>query len=312
VKLVSDIEKFKLPASVVTIGIFDGVHCAHQQLIHSLNEASKKLNLPSVLITMWPHPRKYFNPQGKMQLLTTLEEKTNILSSSSLDYLMVYPFTSEFANTSYETFVEEHLVTKLGVQYVIIGYNHHFGKNREGNFESLKGLAAKHQFKAERLEKIFINDYPVSSSETRNAILEGNIERANTLLGRFFVLTGNVVEGKKLGRTINYPTANIEIENTDKIIPKDGVYAVQIKIDNTQYYGMLNIGKRPTVSNENNKSIEVHIFDFNKNIYNKTISVEFIYRLRDEFKFGSINELKEQLRKDEIEARKKFRIENNS
>ncbi|NQU88360.1 MAG: riboflavin biosynthesis protein RibF, partial [Mariniphaga sp.] len=236
-------------------------------------------------------------------VITTLEEKKDLLSSLGIDHLIVYPFTKEFSKLPYPDFVRKILVEKIQTRYLVVGYDHRFGKNREGGFEYLTDCAKNYGFEIEKLDALLLNDINISSSKIRQALDNGSIETANNYLGYYFTLNGKVIEGRKLGRKIGFPTANIESSDIHKIIPGYGVYAVKIKIDNKVYKGMLNIGSRPTFNhNADNRSIEVNIFDFNKNIYGKYISLQFVKRIREEQKFNNPEDLITQLFKDQESA----------
>ncbi len=303
-KVYTDIKKFKAINPVVTIGTFDGVHRGHQKVLARLNEIAKQENGESVLFTFYPHPRLVISPnETNLRLLTTFEEKKNLLEKMGIDHLIVYPFTKEFSSLSYSDFVKTILVDQIKTKCLVIGYDHKFGKNREGGYEYLKKCADKYNFGIEKLEALLLENVNISSTIIREALESGNIEKANEFLDYQFTLNGTVVEGKKLGRTIGFPTANIESSDLYKLIPNYGVYAVQVYIKNRLYNGMLNIGTRPTFNkNADNRSIEVNIFDFDDTIYGETISVFFVKKIRDEQKFDGADSLIEQLKKDKTTA----------
>ncbi|MBN2773045.1 MAG: bifunctional riboflavin kinase/FAD synthetase, partial [Prolixibacteraceae bacterium] len=267
-------------------------------------EIAQNHNGETVLFTFSPHPRFVVSPNEKnLRLITTLEEKKELLSLIGIDHLVVYPFTKEFSKMPYSDFVKNILVDKLNTRFLVVGYDHRFGKNREGGFEFLSTCAEKYNFKIKKLDAFILNDIKISSSRIREALDAGNIEKANAYLGYNFTLHGKVVEGKKLGRKIGFPTANIESSDVNKIIPGYGVYAVRIRINGETFNGMLNIGTRPTFNqNADNRSIEVNIFDFEQNIYGKSLILEFVKRIREERHFKSPEELIEQLHKDKIVA----------
>ena len=294
--------------AVLTIGTFDGVHIGHQKILQKLQEEAYKIDGETVLFTFYPHPRMVLNPTNHgLKLIQTQEEKIEKLKKIGLENLIVQPFTSEFSNLSAKDFVEKFLIEKLNVKKLVIGHDHQFGKNREGTLEFLKEMSVKHNFEVIEIPAQEINEVNISSTKVRKAIESGNINVANTYLGDPFEINGVVVKGKQLGRTIGFPTANIELESDIKIIPKKGVYAVEIQLsDYTHYIGMMNIGNRPTISNELKETIEVNIFDFNQSIYSNEIKVKLFDRIRDEFKFDSIEKLKEQLTKDEKTCRNYF------
>lgn len=285
---------------VLTIGTFDGVHIGHQKIIKKLNKEAEKNDGQSVLLTFYPHPRIVLNPENHgLSLIQTQEEKLAKLEHFGLDNLIVIPFTPAFSNLSAEEFVLEFLVEKLKVNTIIIGYDHQFGKNREGGVNFLNSISSKYNFNVIEIPAQEINDVNISSTRIRKAIENGEVEIANKYLGEPLLLHGKVVKGKQLGRTIGYPTANIELLSSLKIIPKKGVYLVKIKINKIEYDGMMNIGTRPTVSKSNNISIEVNIFNFNNDIYYEEVEVSILKKIRDEKKFDSIEKLKNQLKEDE-------------
>ncbi|GAA4939863.1 bifunctional riboflavin kinase/FAD synthetase [Algibacter agarivorans] len=299
---VKNIETYKsnLP-SVVTIGTFDGVHIGHQKIIKRLINTGKDEGLQSVILTFFPHPRMVLQKDSNIKLINTLDERHDILDDLGLDYLLIKKFTKEFSRLSAEDFVKEILVDKLNAKKVIIGYDHRFGRNRKADINDLKDFGIKYGFEVEEISAQDINDVAVSSTKIRNAIIEGNIGKANAYLGYDFMLTGHVTKGKGLGRRLNFPTANIEIKEDYKIIPKQGSYIVSSRIKDTVVYGMMNIGMNPTV-NGSMQTIEVHFFDFDENIYNQNIQIDLLHRIRDEEKFESVEALKLQLAKDKQTA----------
>jgi riboflavin kinase/FMN adenylyltransferase len=294
--------------AVLTIGTFDGVHIGHQKILQQLNEEAYKIDGETVLFTFYPHPRMVLNPTNHgLKLIQTQEEKIEKLKRQGLQNLIVQPFTSEFSNLSAKDFVEKFLIEKLNVKKLVIGHDHQFGKNREGTLEFLNNMAAKYNFEVIEIPAQEINEVNISSTRIRKAIESGNFEVANAYLGDPFELNGIVVKGNQLGRTIGFPTANIELKSDIKIIPQKGVYAVEIQLsDFTYYIGMMNIGNRPTVNNELKETIEVNIFDFDEVIYSSEIKVRIFTRIRDEHKFESIEKLKEQLSNDEKTCRSYF------
>ena len=299
-KIHSDLTSFNALNPVLTIGTFDGVHLGHRKIIARLIELAKTIHGESVIFTFDPHPRKVVSPgESNLRLLTTKEEKIALFEQSGIDHLIIYPFTPEFAQLSYEQFVQEILIEKIHTKYLVVGYDHKFGKNRQGDFEFLKNCADRFDFHVEKLDVLLMNESNISSTKIREAIQKGDIETANTFLGYPFTLHGTVVEGQKLGRIIQFPTANVAASDPDKIIPGYGVYAVTAKLRNKRYQGMLNIGSRPTVNNNaDHRSIEVHLFGFNEDIYGEPIELQFFRKLREEQKFDSLNSLREQLEKD--------------
>ena len=290
---------------VLTIGTFDGVHIGHQKIIELLNKAANEIEGESVLFTFYPHPKMILFPENHgVKLIQTQDEKLKKLEQLGLQNLIIQPFTSDFSNLTATEFVRDFLVKKLNVRKLIVGYDHQFGKNREGNFQFLKNASKTYGFEVIEITAQEIDEVNISSTKIRNALRNGDIKTANSFLGMPFEINGFVEKGKQLGRTIGFPTANLKIVDDIKIIPGNGVYAVEIVLQkNTHFIGMLNIGIRPTVSNENNISIEVNIFDFQEDIYDQEISIKLITRIRDEQKFDSLEDLKTQLKKDEITSR---------
>jgi riboflavin kinase/FMN adenylyltransferase len=298
-KIYQDINNFHVENPVVTIGSFDGVHLGHLKIIHRLKKIALQTKGESVVFTFSPHPRLILFPgEGNLRLLTTLDEKADLLKKAGVEHLIIYPFTKEFSQLSYTEFVRDILVKELKIKTLVVGYDHKFGKNREGSFELLQDLSSVYNFSVEKLDVLLMDDINVSSTKIRNALQNGNIEKANQYLGYSFRLHGTVIEGQKLGRRIQFPTANIQASDPHKIIPAYGVYAVYVNVEGKRYQGMMNIGTRPTISNADHRSIEVHIIDFEGNLYNKTIEIEFIQKIREEQKFRSVEELKSQLEKD--------------
>jgi riboflavin kinase/FMN adenylyltransferase len=286
----------------VTIGTFDGVHFGHQKIIEKLVLEAKKANRKSVLLTFFPHPRMVLQEDNSLELINTIEERTHLLKKIGLDYLIIHPFSVAFSRMSALAFVRDFLVNQLNISKLIIGYDHHFGKNREGNIVQLTEYSHLYGFTVEEIPAQDIDDVSVSSTKIRTALAEGNLHTANNYLGYPFMLSGTVVNGKQLGGKIGYPTANINIKETYKLIPKTGVYIVLSKIQDVNVYGMMNIGNRPTVGGSH-QTIEVHFFDFNANLYHQQLTIKLLYFLRDEQKFDSIEHLMLQLKKDEQTAR---------
>ncbi len=299
-KIYRDINDFHVEKPILTIGSFDGVHQGHFKIIDRLKDIAREQKGESVIFTFYPHPRLVLFPdEGNLRLLTTLEEKIRLFEKAGIDHLIIYPFSKEFSQLSYTDFVHEILVTKLRISTLVVGYDHKFGKNREGSFEMLQSLSTAFNFGLEKLDVLLIDDVNISSSKIRDSLQEGNISRANKYLGYPYTLHGTVVEGQKLGRKIQFPTANIQASDPNKLIPGYGVYAVFVHVCGQRYIGMLNIGTRPTVNNNaDHRSIEVHILDFDGNLYDKEIELEFIRKIREEQKFGSIDALRSQLEAD--------------
>ncbi len=299
-KVHTDLNNFSALNPVVTIGTFDGVHLGHKKVIKRLQELAKAVEGETVIFTFYPHPRLVLNTHNdELRLINTLEEKKILLEATGIDHLVIYPFTKEFSKLSYTDFVEKILVGQIGMKSLVVGYDHKFGHKRKGTYEDLKVYAEKLNFNIEQLEVLNVDMIDVSSTKIRKALAEGNIQTTNKYLGHRYFIKGLVVDGKKLGHEIGYPTANIDPQESYKLVPKDGVYAVKVDVDGTIYKGMLNIGFRPTVNHQmDNRSIEVNIFDFDQNIYYKTISIYFYKRIRNEQMFKGIDALKEQLSKD--------------
>lgn len=299
----------EIPNPVLTIGTFDGVHLGHQKIIQRLNEEAEKIGGESVLFTFYPHPRMVLYPENHgLRLIQTQAEKIDKLRRIGLQNVIVHPFTRQFSRLTAIEFVRDYLVNRLHVKKLVIGYDHQFGKNREGGIEFLKDVCDTYGFEVLEISAQEIDEVNISSTKIRNAIMAGDMEKANLFLGEPFELHGKVIEGNAIGRSIGFPTANVDIENDTKLIPKIGVYAVNVVTDDGNLFeGMLNIGLRPTISNHDNLSIEVHLFDFEGDLYGQYITIQLLTRLRDELKFDSIFELKEQLEKDEESIRTYFK-----
>ncbi|WP_029293426.1 bifunctional riboflavin kinase/FAD synthetase [Chryseobacterium hispalense] len=280
----------------LSLGMFDGVHLGHKSIVDELIKVGSENNLETAVLTFWPHPRFVFNPNENLKLLNTLEEKQFLLEKCGIDTLFLKEFDEEFRNLTGEEFVRQILVDKLNIKYLIIGYDHSFGKNKSGNFELLQKLSGELGFEVERMEAINIHENNISSTKVRNALLAGNIKEANEMLGYSYSVSGTVVHGKKLGRTIGYPTANIETDPI-KLLPKKGAYIVEVFIKGEQYKGMLSIGTNPTVNGEK-LTVEVYILDFEGNIYDEKITVAFRDFLHDEIKFEGLEKLIERLDED--------------
>ncbi|MCZ2084220.1 MAG: bifunctional riboflavin kinase/FAD synthetase [Flavobacteriales bacterium] len=280
----------------LSIGMFDGVHLGHQSIINKLNRISESKNLESGILTFWPHPRKVFNPNDDLKLLNTIEEKTYLLQKNGLQQLFLKEFDEDFRNLAGEEFVKQILVEKLQVKHLIIGYDHTFGKNRSGDFSLLKKMGPELGFEVEQVEAVSYKDLNISSTQIRNALSNGDILSANEMLGYNYSVSGTVIHGKKIGRTIGYPTANIEVDSI-KLLPKKGAYIVDVFVKDQHYKGMLSIGTNPTVEGKT-ISVEVYILDFNKDIYGQEISVNFRDFLHEEIKFKGLEELMVRLDED--------------
>ncbi|MEG0529503.1 MAG: bifunctional riboflavin kinase/FAD synthetase [Bacilli bacterium] len=300
---IQDIKPIKCP--VVTLGMFDGAHIGHQSILEQLNTIAQNIDGESVLITFNPHPRMVLQSNCDLKFLTTLQEKEEILRRFDLEHLIIQEFTLDFSQVTSVEFVKNLLIDKIKINTLVIGYDHHFGKNREGNFEQLQILSKEYGFNLIQLEAIEKNDVAVSSTKIRNALNEGNIEYANKALNYNYPLSGKVVHGDKIGRTLGFPTANLEVD-PNKLIPKDGVYAVNVFVDDKKYLGLLSIGFRETVTNSREHRVEVNILNFNQDIYGETIKLEFLGRLRDEKKFNSLDELISAMNNDKENAITRF------
>jgi riboflavin kinase/FMN adenylyltransferase len=298
-----DISLFHTHNTVATIGIFDGVHIGHQLIIKRLKELATLHKSETVVITLWPHPRLVLQPENdELRLLTTLDEKIGILQRFAIDHLLIIPFTRNFSATPYNEFIRDYLVERVNARHVVVGYNHHFGKDRQGSFNSLLQSSSKYGFSAERMSPVIINNSDVSSSAIRRSIAIGNIVFANEALGYKYFMQGTVITGSKMGRILGYPTANLAPNDVKKLIPRNGVYAVHIELDNKLYKGMANIGVRPTIETQvHQQTVEVHIFDFTEDIYGKSLTIFFIDRIRNEIKFASASNLIKQLDADKKE-----------
>ncbi|MDY0090665.1 MAG: bifunctional riboflavin kinase/FAD synthetase [Flavobacteriaceae bacterium] len=287
--------------TVATIGTFDGVHIGHKKIIEQLVKNCENSNYESVILTFFPHPRMVLQKDTDVQLLNTLEEKISVLEKTGINHLIIHPFDQRFSRLTAEEFVESILVNQLNIKKIIIGYDHRFGRNRTANINDLILFGEQFHFEVNQISAEEINDVSISSTKIRNALNEGNICQANSFLGYHYMLTGVVKEGKKLGRTIDYPTANIYIEESYKLIPKVGVYAVYSIIDDNKHFGMMNIGFNPTVGGTE-KTIEINYFDFDSDLYGKKLTVFILDRIRDEKKFDSLELLKNQLQTDKSTA----------
>ena len=305
VKIYHSINDFKKRENtVVTTGTFDGVHTGHRKIISRLTQLAKKQKGESAVLTFFPHPRMVLHPDDHgLKLLNTLDERIELLGQLNIDHLIVHTFTKEFSRTTFLQFVRDILVNAVGTKTLVIGYDHHFGRNREGTYKELAELAPVYDFKLEKIDEEIIHEITVSSTKIRAAIDLGDIELANELLGYEYMLSGKVVHGDGIGKALGYPTANIKPAENYKMVPADGIYAVRVRMENENYSGMLYIGTRPTL-NMTERNIEVNIFNFDKNIYDKNITVTFCKRIRDDIRFSSKEELSRQLGNDKEEALK--------
>jgi len=296
-----------IPNPLVTIGTFDGVHLGHQKILNQLNQEAKKCHGESVLITFEPHPRVVMSDgKAEVKLIQSLDEKLEKLERCGLQNVIIYPFSRSFASLTALQFIEEILVKKLHTKKIVIGYDHQFGNNREGNIAFLQKIAPRFGYEVLEIAAQEVNDVNVSSTKIRNAILNGEMEIATQFLGEPFTISGTVVKGKQLGRTIGFPTANIAFSETHKIIPTNGVYAVELEWNQQRHKGMMNIGFRPTVDQDKVLSIEVHLFDFATDIYDKQVSIHLFKHFRPEQNFPNLEALKQQIARDENAIRTYF------
>ncbi|UZD23174.1 bifunctional riboflavin kinase/FAD synthetase [Algoriphagus halophytocola] len=293
----------KIPNPVVTSGTFDGVHLGHQKILHRIREIARTIKGETVLLTFWPHPRLVLYPdEHNLRLLSTFEEKAKLLRQFGIDHLVTIPFTKEFSQLSSKEFIQTILVDQIQTKKLVIGYDHRFGKNREGSFEYLQANHQGFGFELEEISRQDVQDIGVSSTKIRQSLESGDISTAIDYLGRSYELNGIVIKGQQIGRSIGFPTANVHIPNDYKLIPKDGVYAVEALVNGSLYKAMLNIGNRPTVDGTK-KTVEAHLFDFQGDLYDKQITVYLKAFLRDEQKFDGLEALKKQLFKDQRNAK---------
>lgn len=299
-KIYYDIDSFKkVPNAVVTIGTFDGVHIGHQVILKKLVNSAKEIGGESVVVTFYPHPRQVLSSDANIRFISTQEEKISLLESLGIDNLIIINFTREFALIPSESFIKDYLVKNIHPAVLIIGYDHHFGKGRTGDFEMLDELGRQFNFKVERIEEQDIENVAVSSTKIRHYLEVGDIKHANMLLGYKFSYSGKVIRGQQIGHKLGYPTANIDVKDEFKLIERQGVYATIAHVDGESYPSMTYIGKRPTMHDDRPQSIETHIFNFDKNIYDKEIKISFVDFVRDDKKFDNFEALKQQLAADE-------------
>ena len=300
IKTAADYNQIK--DSVVTIGTFDGVHIGHQKIINRLVAIAEAEQLQALVLTFFPHPRMILQKESSIKLINTIDEKSNLMQDLGVDHLVIKAFTKDFSRLTALEYVRDVLVNKLHVKHIIVGYDHHFGRNRTADIKDLKEFGAFYGFKVTEISALEVGDVAVSSTKIRSALKEGAIKVANQFLGYNFMLNGTVVKGKGLGKTIQFPTANLKIDEAYKLIPKNGVYLVQSRIDSKLTYGMMNIGTNPTVSDSDQLSVEVFFFDFDKTLYGQSLTIEVLDRIRDEQKFSGLATLKLQLEQDRQEA----------
>ena len=298
-KIYSSIEEFKnVERPIVTTGTFDGVHFGHRKIIDRLKDLAQSCNGETVLLTFSPHPRMVLFPDDQdLKLLNTIEEKKQLLEKAGVQHLIIHQFTKKFSRISSINFVRDILVNEINTHKLVIGYNHHFGRNREGSFEHLQKFASIYGFEVEEIPVQLLDNVGVSSTKIRKALFHGDVDKAAEYLGYQYELSGTVVKGSAIGRSIGFPTANLDLSDEKKILPADGVYAVWVIVDKITYRGMMNIGKKPTL-NSQIRTLEIHLLDFDQYIYNKQIKIKFVKRIRDEIAFSKLIELKEQLEKD--------------
>ena len=291
--------------SVITVGTFDGVHLAHQKIIRKAIEIAKIRNGRSVVVTFEPHPREVLNMEStEMKLLTSFQERQELCEQLGVDLLVVIEFNKAFSQQSFRDFYVNYLINRIGLSVIVEGYDHHWGRNREGNIKALFQLGKEYDFEVIQIEQFKHNSIPVNSSMIRNELLNGSVELSAEFLGRPYTLCGKVVPGDRRGRSLGYPTANMELDSYKKIVPKNGIYFVQVQITGARYFGMASIGVRPTFHHDGKRVLEVNIIDFNKNIYGIDLRIDFLQRLRDEWKFDSVDKLIQQMNHDEMLSRK--------
>jgi len=299
-KIIKDLREIERDEkSVITLGTFDGLHLGHQQIVDTVIQKSRQSGGRSFLITFDPHPRKIIPGRNDVKLLSTLEEKIVILERLGLENLFVINFTKEFSRQFPEEFVETYLVKGIGLKEIVIGYDHHFGKERDGNFELLQDLGRKFNFAVTLVPELSVGGETVSSTKIRNALLAGDVLKAGKMLGRNYSFKGRIVRGDGRGRKLGFPTANLSTGNEDKLIPAKGIYAAECIVENEKHFGLLSLGNRPTFHKDGDIIPEFYIFDFDRDIYDKIMQVNLIERIRDEEKFNSVDELIIQMKKDE-------------
>lgn len=301
-KIVHSIQAYtSVKPTIVTIGTFDGVHLGHKKIIDQIIANAKELGCESLVLTFFPHPRAVLQEGTQMKQLSTLEEKINLLDHLGIDHLVVHPFDKEFSRLTAEAFVKEVLVDTFNLKKIIIGYDHRFGRNRTADINDLIAFGVAYGFEVAQISVEEINAVAISSTKIRTALEEGNVSLANDYLGYEYSLTGTVARGQQLGRTLGYPTANIEVKEDYKLIPQNGVYIAKSKIAGKTVYGMMNIGNRPTVAGTS-QTIEIYFFDFDEDLYDQTLTLSLLQRMRAEQKFESLDALKNQLALDKSTA----------
>ena len=294
----------KVPNTIVTIGTFDGVHLGHQAILKDMVKTAKEIGGETVVITFYPHPRYVLNINAaNLRFITTQEEKLKLLEKSGVDNVVVVNFTKEFSRVSSEDFIRDYIIKHINPVKLVIGYDHHFGNNRMGDFSLLSEMQNKYNFTLQRIEAHDVENIAVSSTKIRHSLQQGDVERANALLGYQFSYIGKVVSGNKIGRELGYRTANIDLEKEFRLIETSGVYATYVDYEGKEYKSMTYIGKKPTINNDEVENIEVHLFDFDGDLYDKEIKVRFVKRVRGEQKFESLDALKKQIQIDEKNIR---------
>jgi riboflavin kinase/FMN adenylyltransferase len=297
----------KADNTILTLGIFDGVHLGHKKIFEKLKKKAALSNCRNLIITFSPHPRNVINGSGTIKLLTTIDEKIKLFEESGIENLLILNFTKEFSQQSSETFFKDYIIERIGIKEIVVGYDHHFGKGRSGDVNTLRKMGIEYGFEVTTVEPFKINDEAVNSTKIRKALSEGNIKTASTFLGRNYSFNGIVIEGDKRGRELGFPTANIRIDNEEKLLPALGIYAVEFMFDDEKHKGLLSVGIRPTFDNSGRIIPEVYLYDFNRDIYNKKISVKIIEWIRAEEKFPSAEALVEQMQKDKIKGLEIFK-----
>lgn len=297
--------------TILTLGTFDGIHPGHLKIIDKLVDCSKANGCRNVVITFHPHPRTVLSSGGDIKMLTTQEERKDLLEKHGVENFLTINFTKEFASLTAEEFIYDYLINRIGLSEIVLGHDHHFGKGRSGNVELLKKIGAIVNFSVTTVDAFYINDEVVSSTKIRNALIDGDLKKANTLLGRNYSFSGTVIGGDKRGRELGYPTANIKLSSQEKLLPAIGIYAVRVLVGNEKHIGLLSIGKRPTFYNEGELVAEVYIYNFNREIYGEAVTIELVERLRGEEKFNSAEELISQMNKDKENGLKIFNELNN-
>lgn len=294
----------KVPNAIVTIGTFDGVHLGHKAIFNDMIKSAKSIGGETVVITFYPHPRQVLNiDSSNLRFITTQEEKLKLFEESGIDNVIVVNFTKEFSRVSSESFIRDYIIENIAPVKIVIGYDHHFGKNRMGDFNLLHDMKSKHHFELQRIKAQDVENIAVSSTKIRHALKQGDVAHANALLGYQYSYLGKVVSGKKIGREIGYRTANLDVKKEFRLIETPGVYATYVDYEGTLYKSMTYIGRKPTVNNDDVENIEVHIFDFDQDLYDKDIKIRFVSRIRAEQKFDDLEALKKQLEIDEKKIR---------